>query len=46
MAKRAILEKTQDYLVNTKTLAKNANKLSMNGQRIVDNLNTQFDQDR
>ena len=45
MAKRAILEKTQDYLFNTKTLAKNINKLSANGQRIVNNLNTQFDQD-
>ena len=38
-SKRSISERTQDYLVNTRTIVNNVNKMTGNGRRIVDNIN-------
>ncbi len=37
--RQSISEKTQAYLINTRNVANNVNKLTINGQRIVDNIN-------
>jgi len=38
-SKRSISEKTQDYLVNARTIVNNVNKMTGDRRRIVDNIN-------
>lgn len=38
-SKRSISEKTQDYLVNARTIVNNVNKMAGDRRRIVDNIN-------
>ena len=38
-SKRSISERTQDYLVNTRTIVNNVNKMTGDRRRIVDNIN-------
>lgn len=38
-SKRSISERTQDYLVNTRTIVNNVNKMTGDRRLIVDNIN-------
>jgi len=38
-SRRSISEKTHDYLVNTRMIANNVNKMTGNGRRVADNIN-------